>query len=407
MADDITKQMQIGSPDWGALPVGTIPQGVKDYLQPKSFMKRGFYPVGTDQGPEPKLLDRRTQAKMMGSVMDPAEQMQLDQPMADPMPAMTPFVFGKRISQMKKGTQRLASMKSISGEAFEQASKNLDSMVKEFPPLARERLGDIEILAGKSEVQKGVGGRYFPRRTPPPGETASKIQLPEFSTRAGYTLPHEGGHHVFETIYELTGEMPQKFSKKFRAMVNDAVSEDIPRRVGFFKHYNIFLDKAKEAQRAGFVTNKQVNELAERFLEGYKRALPHELFANTYHRALQEGLKGEEAVRVSLKAIINNRENMRKLSNSFSMYEKRISGRLDELVSRQKAASKTKPGIYDINAPTTRTQLPQVKGALGRETLEKRFLKRLQTMNPTAKKELEQKMQYMSTQQMQKFLGGK
>jgi hypothetical protein len=330
MPNDIVRNMRL-SPDWNEMPipVGTVPQGVKEYLRPQSFLKRGFYPVGTDQGPEPRLPSRRETGRMMGSVMDPARNI------------VMPLGFAKRISQVQRGAQRLKNMKSISNEAYEQATKTLNNMAREFPPLARQRLQDVEVLAGKSEVSKGVGGRYWPERVQPPvGGPAPKIQVPEFGTRPGYTLPHEGGHHVFETIYELTGEMPQNFSPKFRAMVNEAVSVDIPRRVDFHKHYDRLLEKALKAKNQGWVTNAQVNDLAVRFLEGYKRAIPHEMFANIYQRALKEGLKGEEAVRVSLKGMINNRERMRKLAASFSMYEKRLSERLDDLIRVSKEAQK-------------------------------------------------------------------
>lgn len=365
MPKDIVKNLSIGNPEWnqGPNPLDIVPgyqppqqasmpeeidwsprqivsgmAKVKHYFSPKETLKRGFYPVGTDQGPEPRLPSRRETGQMMGSVMDPTQKMEMDMPMA---PAMTPMAFGRKIGQIKKGAKSLANMKSISDDAYKQASKTLDAMTKEFPPLARQRLKDIEVFAGKAELQRGVGGRYWPKRVQPPTGTPSpKIQVPQFGTRPGYTTPHEGGHHIFETIYELTGEAPHKFSRKFRAMVNEAVSEDLPRRVGFFGHYDKFVNKAESAVQKGFITRKQASALSTRFLEGYKRAIPHEMFANTYHRALKEGLKGEEAVRVSLKAIINNRERMRKLAANFSMYEKKLSERLDELVRVSKKAQK-------------------------------------------------------------------
>jgi len=347
MSDDIVTQMKM-RPDYSTLPVpdwsgeqmaSGVSRGAKfleEYFSPKKVVERGFYPALTDQGPEPKVPDRRTLGSMMRSGVDPLAGVQHDQPSVDPVSAMSPLGFARQLGKLKEGAKKLRNMKSITDDVFNRSIRNLDRLGKEAPPLATQRLKGLEVMPQVSEVKSGVGGRYWPKRVPPPGLKGPKIQVPKFGKRGYYTSLHEYGHHILETVYELTGEKVAKFSPKFRAMINEMISEDIPRRMEFHMYYDRFVEKLKSANRNGWLTDNEANGLATRFLDAYKRAIPHELFANTYYKALDEGLKGEEAVRVSLKAIINNREKMKKLSKSFSIYERQLTKHMDELVRRNK-----------------------------------------------------------------------
>lgn len=162
-------------------------RGVQKYLQPKEFLKRGFWPVGSDQGPEPKILDRRSQAKMLGSVADPAEGVHMDAPTMDPMPAMalTRLKGLKAMRQLiKKDTQsmlksgkypkqavlaghrvRLADAKAAATDIPETMWKRVESIIEETGETAGAHRRRSTVDPGIREIDIGLNPATFDYKT--------------------------------------------------------------------------------------------------------------------------------------------------------------------------------------------------------------------------------------------------
>jgi hypothetical protein len=363
MPDDIITQMKIKSPDWnfGGLPVGTVPQAVKEYLHPRSFLKRGFYPVGTDQGPEPQMLSRKDQGKMMGSVMDPAQFVQHDQPAMDMMPAISPLRLAGRLKEIAKARA------AYTGEAYEAVLKNFQRMSKKAPQKFWDKISDVEagVMRGDikathmgptpADLKKGyLGGKIK-------FNTRADLRVLEDLAESGY---HEMGHAISTMLKNYTAKNPEMIMLKHHM----SGMKKVHQRAQILEQ-RLRLTAQNLMQKGDEHRAKLIAGFAERVY----LTSPEELLSRGMKNAFQ---RGEEFLPV-VKS---------KMKNAVSTYE-RQGGILDGLEKQAKAVAKADymrpvtPKLKHvaskekdiITGMSSRKILPELEGSLGRETLEKKL----------------------------------
>lgn len=120
---------------------------VKEYLSPRSFMKRGFYPMFEEEGPIPSYED----------IITGKADAEIDMPMA---PAISPLALRRTL----RGAVRMRAKRFKFGpERLEHELGQVDRLVDETPPGLAEWIRSFKLKSKIPGAQEGHG-YYFPKR---------------------------------------------------------------------------------------------------------------------------------------------------------------------------------------------------------------------------------------------------